>query len=156
MTLMYNIVPITLAQAKVFVDDHHRHNASPQGWKFGIGLEEDGQLVGVVCAGRPVARLLCDGFTIEVTRSCVLEGKPNANSMLYGAAKRAAKAMGYKKMITYTQHDESGSSLRAVGMVPVASLPARGDWSDSSVSRKRSKSAKITANVARTRWEIQL
>ena len=34
---------------------------------------------------------------------------------LYAASARAAKAMGYRKIITYTLDSESGSSLRAAG-----------------------------------------
>ena len=153
---MYKLIPITLAKAKEFIDEFHRHNVAPQGWKFGIGLERDSTLVGVVVVSRPVARALDDGFTAEVTRSCVKLDNPNANSMLYGAAKRACKAMGYTKLITYTQHEESGSSLKAIGMLPVAVLEPRGDWSDSSVSRVRTKPKKITANVKRIRWELIL
>ena len=152
--MTYTLAPISLADAKKFINEFHRHNVSPQGWKFGISLLEEDKLVGVICVGRPIARALDDGFTAEVTRSCVLDNKPNANSMLYGAAWRACKAMGYTKMITYTQHSESGSSLKAIGMKDVAILEPRGDWADSGVKRKRTKPAKITANVRRVRWEI--
>jgi hypothetical protein len=154
--MTYTLVPISLDKAKKFVDSYHRHNVSPQGWKFGIGLECEGELIGVVCVGRPVARALDDGYTAEVTRSCVIDNMPNANSMLYGAARRACKAMGYTKLITYTQHQESGSSLKAIGMIPVANLKPRGDWADSGVTRVRTKPKKVTANVERIRWEIQL
>lgn len=109
------IVPVTFAQAKEFIANYHRHNAPPQGHKFSIGLQDDDGLIGVVTVGRPVARALDDGFTAEVTRCCVLPDKKNANSMLYGAAVRAAKAMGYKKVYTYTLPEESGSSLKASG-----------------------------------------
>ena len=37
----------------------------------------------------------------------------NACSMLYGACVRVAKAMGYKKVITYTLESENGASLKA-------------------------------------------
>ena len=33
--------------------------------------------------------------------------------MLYGAACRAAKALGYKRIITYTRESEPGTSLKA-------------------------------------------
>lgn len=111
------LTPITLRQAKAFVSEHHRHNAAPQGHKFSIGLTEGGELIGVCIVGRPSARHMDDGYTEEVLRVCVLEGKQNANSMLYGAAARACKAMGYKSVITYTLPEESGASLRAAGFV---------------------------------------
>ena len=112
-----NLTPITLAEAQLFVNLHHRHNKAPHGHKFSIGLEKDGILIGVCIVGRPIARHNDDGLTAEVLRVCVLEGNPNANSMLYGAAVRASKAMGYTKIITYTLPEESGSSLLAAGFV---------------------------------------
>ena len=55
--------------------------------------------------GRPVSRYLDDGLTLEVNRLCTT-GAENACSMLYGAAARAARAMGYQKIITYTLDTE--------------------------------------------------
>ena len=74
---------------------------------------------GVAICGRPVSRHLDDGLTIEVTRTCT-DGYWNANSFLYGASWRIAKAMGYVRLFTYNQDDESGVSLRAAGLVPLA------------------------------------
>lgn len=111
------LTPVTLRQAQAFVNEHHRHNIAPQGHKFSIGLEKAGILIGVCIVGRPIARGNDDGKTAEVLRVCVLEGNPNANSKLYGAAVRACKAMGYTKVITYTLPTESGASLRAAGFV---------------------------------------
>ena len=81
-----------------------------------LGCEADGELVGVIIAGRPVSRYLDDGFTLEVTRLCT-NGAKNACSFLYGAAARAAAAMGYKRIITYTLESENGASLRASGWI---------------------------------------
>ena len=91
---MLTLIPLTLAQANEFVEKHHRHHRRVQGYKFSIGCESCGELVGVVIAGRPVSRHLDDGFTLEVTRLCTLGGR-NVCSFLYAAAARAAKAMGY-------------------------------------------------------------
>lgn len=147
------IVPINLKQAQEFVNEHHRHNVSPQGHKFSIGLESDGQLVGVAIAGRPVARRLDDGKTLEVTRVCVLENQPNANSMLYGAIWRAAKSMGYEKCITYTLQSESGSSLRAAGWELDKSLPPAADKGWDVPSRRRTKPERYPSE-AKHRWQI--
>lgn len=103
--------------------------------------------------GRPVARAYDDGWTAEVNRSCVLESARNANSMLYGAAWRAAKAMGYRRLITYTQEGESGASLRGAGWVEVASRPARKSWADSSVLLRDSRDPVGSGGVQRTLWE---
>lgn len=119
--------PVTLAECRRYVGEHHRHNLPPRGWLFGVGVEEAGELVGVAVASRPVARKLDDGRTVEVTRSCT-DGTRNANSMLYGAICRAAKALGYDRVLTYTLQEESGASLRAAGFTVDAELPARDAW----------------------------
>lgn len=148
------IVPITLAQAKEFVRENHRHNKPPTGWKFGVGLiGGDGSLIGVATAGRPVARMLDDGLTIEVNRTCTT-GERNANSALYGAVWRAAKAMGYVRCITYTQADESGASLRGAGFRRVKDLPARGSWAESSVAMRDKRDPVGNGGVQRVLWEI--
>lgn len=94
-------VPIRLQQAHEFVARHHRDNLPTVSGKFTVGAAVDGKLVGGAIAGRPVARRLDDGMTLEVLRVCT-DGSPNANSFLYGRVKRIADLMGYKKVITYT------------------------------------------------------
>jgi hypothetical protein len=98
-----------------FTRKFHRHNEPATGHKFSIGLMDGGALIGVVTVGQPIARRQCDGYTAEITRCCVLDGHRNANSKLYAAAIRAARAMGYRRILTYTLPEESGASLRAVG-----------------------------------------
>lgn len=106
--------PITYAEACAFIAQHHRHHLPPQGWKYGIAVSDGDVVVGVVTVGRPVARHYDNGWTLEVTRCCT-DGTPNAASMLYGAAWRAAKALGYKRLITYTLASETGTSVKAAG-----------------------------------------
>jgi len=110
-----DLQPITIKEAKRFVDLHHRHHKAPQGGKFAIGLSDNGEVIGVAIVGRPVARMLDNGYTAEVTRLCVLNGHYNACSMLYSACWRAARAMGYQKVITYILKSENGKSLEASG-----------------------------------------
>lgn len=109
---MLNLQPITYSEACDFIDKHHRHHIHPQGWKFGIAVNNGEKVVGVITVGRPVARLLDNGMTLEITRCCT-DGTKNVASMLYGAAKRAAFALGYKRVITYTLKSEIGASLLA-------------------------------------------
>lgn len=111
---MLKITPISLAEANAYVCKYHRHHKAVQGHKFSIGCSENGQLVGVVIVGRPVSRYLDNGTTLEVTRLCT-NGTKNVCSMLYAAAARAAKAMGYEKIITYTLESERGVSLKTAG-----------------------------------------
>lgn len=108
------IVPINFNEACEFIKQTHRHHKPPVGHKFSIGLEHDGKIVGVATIGRPVSRRLDDGMTLEVNRLAT-DGTKNACSMLYGAAWRAAKAMGYTKLITYILESEPGTSLKAAG-----------------------------------------
>jgi hypothetical protein len=160
---MLEVVPITLRQAQEFVQKFHRHNKPPHGCKFAIGVRADGALAGVATAGRPVARALDDGRTLEVNRSCT-DGTPHANSMLYGAVWRAARAMGYLRCITYTQATESGASLRAAGWVRIKELEPRGDWISSSVKHRHLREPaqatfidderRRTGDVTRVLWSV--
>ena len=111
---MLKLTPISLKDANTFVASHHRHHKPVVGHKFSLGCVQDGRLVGVAIVGRPVSRYLDDGTTLEVNRLCST-GERNVCSFLYGAAARAAKALGYQKIITYTLDSEPGISLRAAG-----------------------------------------
>ena len=111
---MLTLIPISLALANAFVAQHHRHHQPVIGHKYSIGCALGSRLIGVAITGRPVSRYLDDGTTLEVTRLCT-DGTPNACSILYAASARAAKAMGYTKIITYTLDTENGASLRAAG-----------------------------------------
>lgn len=108
------LIPISFADANAFVAANHRHHKPVRGHKFSIGCTLNNTLVGVAIIGRPVSRFLDDGYTLEVTRLCT-DGTKNACSFLYGAAWRAAKALGYKKIITYTLASENGASIKAAG-----------------------------------------
>ena len=149
------IRPITLRAACAFIAQHHRHNKPPRGWKFGVSAWLGDSMVGVATAGRPVARSLDDGLTLEVNRTCT-DGTRNANSLLYGSIWRAAKAMGYTRCVTYIQGDESGASLRAAGWVKAADLQARGSWAASTgkPELKAMRDEQGNGGVARQRWEI--
>ncbi|MFE5841968.1 XF1762 family protein [Streptomyces niveus] len=145
------LAPVRSKRAKEFVRQWHRHHPPPAGQIFAVGAEDqDGTLRAVAIVGRPIARHLDDGRTLEVTRTCS-DGTRNANSLLYGAAWRAAKALGYTRLITYTQAGESGASLRGAGWRVLAQLPPRPGW-DRPSRRRQGKGAD---NVARLRWEAQ-
>ena len=127
------VVPCDLKTANEFVRRLHRHSRPVVGHKFavavaarlpigdarpggaGYGMHMD-CIVGVAIVGRPVAPRLDDGKACEITRLCT-DGTPNACSMLYGAARRALRAMGYETIITYTLPEEGGASLRAAGFI---------------------------------------
>lgn len=121
------LTPMTIRSAKLFVAEHHRHHRPPPGGLFAVGVRLQGKIVGVAIVGRPVARMLADGLTCEVTRLCTA-GAPNACSLLYGACRRAAKALGYARIITYILASESGVSLRAAGWVASDTKSVGGSW----------------------------
>jgi len=148
-----SVRPVTFKQACTFVAELHRHNKPPRGHKFSIGCFDGDQLVGVAMVGRPVARALDDGLTAEINRTCT-DGHRNANSMLYGAAMRACKAMGYLRVLTYTQADETGASLKAVGFIRDKDLSARKSWAESSVKLAAMRDPVGNGDVARVRWVV--
>lgn len=108
------VVPITWRDAAAYVQLHHRHSARPHGYRAAIAAAVGDEVVGVAILGRPINKTLDDGWTLEVLRCCT-EGHPNANSFLYGASWRLARALGYRRAVTYTLKSESGSSLKAAG-----------------------------------------
>ena len=107
--------PCSLADANEYVRRYHRHHLPTVGHKFSLAAcSEDGAVHGVAITGRPVARNIDDGETLEVNRVCT-DGTPNACSCLYGAVRRAARELGYARVVTYTLPEEGGTSLRAAG-----------------------------------------
>ncbi len=120
------LAPISLREASAFVAEHHRHHKSPRGGLFALSASDGPTVVAVAIVGRPVARNLQDGWTAEVTRLCST-GHRNACSFLYGASWRAARAMGYRKLVTYTLAEEGGASLRAAGWTLIGEAGG-GSW----------------------------
>lgn len=126
--MRYEVVPMELADANAFVSQHHRHHLAVRGHKFSQGVvDSEGVLRGVAITGRPTARGLQDGWTLEICRVAT-DGSKDACSALYGAARRAAFALGYRKVVTYTLKSESGASLKAAGYRIVAEVRGR-SWS---------------------------
>jgi hypothetical protein len=108
------LVRVKFDEAANFVREHHRHHTPPVGHLFSIGAEFKGRLVGVAIVGRPVARHRDDGSTAEVTRLCT-DGTRNAASFLLGRSCKAAFALGFRRIGTYTLGSEGGASLRGAG-----------------------------------------
>jgi hypothetical protein len=127
------IVPTTIEEANAFVTVHHRHHKPVPGCKFALAVAEGDTVRGVALVGRPVARMLDDGWTLEVNRVCT-DGARNACSMLYGAAWRVSKALGYRRLLTYTLPEEGGASLRAAGWT-LLGLRGGGNWNVASRPR---------------------
>lgn len=132
--VQYTVIPITFKEACTFVNIYHRHHAAPQGCKFAVGVMDATHLIGVAIAGRPVSRRQDNGFTLEITRVCVIPCYKNVCSLLYSRIVHIAKEMGYKNVITYTLKEETGSSLKAAGFFLFGESKG-GSWN--SPSRKR-------------------
>ena len=129
---------IELKEANDFVARLHRHHKPVTGHRFSLAcVDGGGQLRGVAIVGRPVSRRIDQRQTVEVLRLCT-DGTPNACSYLYGACRRAAKALGYRRIITYILASEPGTSLRAAGW-RFCRLNAGGSWN--SPSRPRADAA---------------
>lgn len=146
------LVPCTVAEANAFVESYHRHNKAVPGARFSIGACDPRGLVGVAIVSRPVARLLQDGTTAEVVRCCVLDDAPKGTpSFLYAACWRAWRAMGGRKLITYTLQSEGGASLRGAGWKVVAELKANNPKGWQSRPNREWQSV---VGQAKFRWEV--
>ncbi len=142
-------IPVTLKEANKFVTSFHRHLKATRGGRFAIGADQNG-LVGVAIVGRPIARMLDDGTTAEVTRCCVLENGPkNICSFLYGRCWRIWQQMGGLKMVTYTLSTDSGSSLKGAGWNP-AQITEGNKWT----RKNRSREWQPIYGQRKLRWEI--
>jgi hypothetical protein len=141
------VVPCTLREANSFVRRHHRHHGPARGHKFGVGAaDESGAVRGVAIVGRPVARAPDDGWTLEVLRVAT-DGFPNVCSCLYAACWRAAHALGYRRLVTYTLNTELGVSLRAAAWRCVGEAVG-GRW-----SRRDRPRADDHPTQGKFRWE---
>jgi len=144
------IVPIRQRLAKDYVRTIHRHLQPPAGAVFCLGVVDDAdELRGVAMVGRPVARGLDDGFTLEVNRVAT-DGCPNAPSKLYAGAWRAAQALGYTRLVTYTRADEPGTSLTAAGWRTIGTVKGR-PWS--CTSRPRGDDGQLV--IDKIAWEAR-
>ena len=143
-------VPITRAEAHAFIRKHHRHHQPPVGDVFRVALAYGEEIVGVATIGHPVARMLNNGYTAELTRCCVADVPEarHAASKLYAMAWRIAREMGYTRLITYTLQHEQGTSLVAAGWKALYET-AGGSWSRP--SRPRVDTHPLGA---KTLWEI--
>lgn len=144
---MLDLQPITFREACAFVTAHHRHHRPPQGHLFSVAVNDGTDVVGVAIVGRPVARMLQNGYTAEVTRCCT-NGTKNVASMLYAAAWRAARALGYRRLITYTLAEENGTSVHAAGWHEIGSAGG-GSWNRSDRPRVDTHPTGM-----KTLWEI--
>lgn len=155
-----NLLPVNLREANDFVASFHRHNGrtSRNGGRWALGVEHDGELVGVAIVGNPLSATFMDGRTAEVLRTCTNEKAPlGAISKMLSACWRAWRAMGGCRLITYTLQTETGASLRGSGWKVVAELAAnnvRANWNKSKATERREWQP--IYGQAKFRWEKAL
>lgn len=85
-----NLVPLTVEQAEKFLTSHERHYKSNALPVFALGIS-DGAICGAVIVG-------VSGEDAELSH-IYSDGESLGYTLLYGAAWRAAKALGYVRMI---------------------------------------------------------
>jgi hypothetical protein len=141
------LVPMFRDEANAFVRTHHRHHGPVVGYRFALAAAVADKVVAVAIVGRPVSRLLNDGWTLEVTR-LASDGTRNACSFLYRAAWRAARSLGYRRLVTYTLRTEGGASLRAAGFKLIGEAGG-GSW-----SRKERPRVDTHPLQTKFRWEL--
>lgn len=144
-----NLVHLELKEANELVGSLHRHHKPVVGHRFSLGVEYEGKLIGAAIIGRPVARGTDQKSIVEVTR-LVTDGTPNACSFLYGAAARAAKALGYSQIQTFILNTEPGTSLKASGWEFKKVTPPPAPWHP---ERGRSTGQLV---VAKQKWSKDL
>lgn len=145
------ISPLSIKEANCVIAQMHRHNSPVRVARFACGCcDEEGNLHGAAIVGSPSAYHLCDGVTVEVLRVAT-DGTRNACSILYAACIRAAFALGYRRVITYTLHSESGSSLKAVGFCLDTSDAGGVAWTTN--TKRRRKMQEISLEK-KNRWSI--
>lgn len=156
------IKPISLKDANAYVIENHRHHWRARGHKFSLAVYKGDVLHGVAIVGHPQGRYDDDGETLEVLRLCT-DGTFNACSILYGRCARAARDLGYRRIITFILEDESGTSLKASGWKCVDEHCGGADWSKNQRYRDRHEYEQLSfipkrepPKVFKKRWEKEL
>jgi hypothetical protein len=153
-----HIAPIYKDEANDFVDSFHRHNERCDNASFAVALRDENDVLhGVAVLGRPASPQVDDGVTLEIKRVCVKDGIKNGNSMLYGAAQRVAKALGYRRVLTYTLLSESGISLKASNFVSTYVSPEGYRMNEALRWPKRQHRRRLKSypEGRKVRWEIR-
>lgn len=141
------VVPVTITDARAHVARWHSHLGPPVGGLLASAVAEGDRIVCVAILGRPVSRVLQAQGCAEVTRVASDGTVPHAASMALGAIRKAALALGWRRLVSSTLLGEAGTSYRAAGWHPVA-LGDGGEWARE--DRPRDASAQPGGKV---RWE---
>lgn len=145
-----HLVPVRSRQAKDFVRAWHPHHPPPAGQIFAVGAaDEMGTLHAVAIVGRPVARHLDDGATPR-SHPHRQRRRPQRQLPAVRGDVAGGEALGYRRLITFTQEGESGASLRGAGWHLIASRPPR---DGRHTPRPRPRAGHGNDQVARFLWQ---
>ena len=112
------LIPLTLRQANEFAEKHRKDHRPINHDKFSIGCVLESELIGAAIVGYPREPRLNNGLTLAV-RFIYTTGGRRAYGMLYGAAARAASALGYCRIVAFLPENRPDSGLRAAGWKPL-------------------------------------
>ena len=146
-------IPVSLKEAQAYINKYHRHHKASVGDKFRVACSIDGEIVGIAQCGNPVARYLCDGETLEITRLCT-NGEKDVCSFLYSRCARIAKELGYKRIITYILETETGVSLKASGFKLDQNNVGGATWENNTRARERRKEQQLSMLEERQKYPV--
>lgn len=117
-------VPTTFREALGVIFSRSNHPRPPTSYVFSIGAAREDALVGAIIVCRPSLPHFDDGRTLEVA-SLGTDDSRNVASFLYGAAWRAAQAMGYDRLIRITTDKAQKSPVTAAGFTLLGVMEPR-------------------------------
>ena len=141
------VLPITIGEARAHIERHHSHHHAPPGGLFACAVAKGDRVVCAAIFGRPVARKLDAVATVGELTRVASDGTRHAASMCIAAATRAALALGYRRILSYTIYGESGASYLAAGWHITGLTGGFDGWN----SRPGRSTATTTA--VKVRWE---
>lgn len=152
----YKVRPITVKSAQRWVRETHRHLPSVQGGLFATSVWDGDGMVAAGIAGNPPRVWQGTGRIVISRVAAIPDLEPvghhaaPACTMIYGSLCRAAKALGYREIWTYTLPHEDGASLRAAGFRYMGETKGE-EWDRPSRSR-----APAVSPTKKGRWMRQL
>jgi hypothetical protein len=135
--------PVPWRYARRVCEAHH-YLGAPQGHRFSLGVYDGHELLGVMIWGRPVARNLDDGETLEMTRMCLMVQRPNLASQSLGKAVKWIRTNRPERhLISYSDDGHRGTIYAAANWKPTP-IAKSGKWRSGIPAR------------ANTRWEREI
>lgn len=109
------LAPITLRAAREFCTIHHSYAKAPVGALFAVATKHAEIIRAVAIVGRPISSVLDNGSTAEVIRLISDGATFNASSFTLRNATKAAFALGYCRVVSYTDKTLQAAAFKAAG-----------------------------------------